>query len=133
MAKEHNMYVVVGMNDLKVCNKSSDAKCPDDGAYVFNTGTVFDNKGLVITRYHKKHIFSPFPIFDTPDKAQVRYFDTNFGVRFGIFICFDSLFPDPPLELHKLGIQHFVFPTSWTNVPPILTATQYQQVRVHVC
>ncbi|EGD75149.1 biotinidase [Salpingoeca rosetta] len=127
MAAEHGMYVVVGMNDRKACNATSDPHCPKDGAYLFNTGVVFDSYGTVIARYHKKHIFTPFPVFDTPNVAEVRYFDTDFGVRFGIFICFDSLFPDPPLELVKQGIKHFVFPTSWTNVPPILTATQYQQ------
>lgn len=128
MAKKNQIYAVVGMNDVKTCNKSMDLKCPKDGAYIYNTATVFDSTGLVVARYHKKHIFSPFPVFDTPDKAQVRHFDTTFGVRFGIFICFDSLFPDPPLELVRLGVQHYVFPTDWSNIPPILTATQYQQV-----
>eukprot|EP01147_Barroeca_monosierra_P010839 gene10839-2915_t len=127
MAQDVRAYIVVGMNDKKVCNGTVDPQCPKDGAYLFNTAVVFSPNGLVIARYHKKHIFTPFPVFDTPKQAEVRYFDTTFGVRFGIFICFDALFPDPPLELVKQGIAHFVFPTSWENIAPLLSATQFQQ------
>eukprot|EP00045_Choanoeca_perplexa_P016171 m.214190 g.214190 ORF g.214190 m.214190 type:complete len:493 (-) comp17187_c0_seq2:58-1536(-) len=125
LAKQYSLYMVVGMNDIKPCSPSQ--PCPKDNRLLFNTGVVFDRKGMVIQRYHKKHIFSPFPVFDVPTPAEVKSFDTDFGVEFGIFICFDMLFPDPPLELIKQGLKHYVFPTSWVNVPPLLTATQYQQ------
>ena len=42
---------------------------------------------------------------DNSDLASSR-----FGVRFGVFVCFDMLFPDPPMSLLDLGISHYVFP-----------------------
>eukprot|EP00056_Hartaetosiga_gracilis_P018602 m.11312 g.11312 ORF g.11312 m.11312 type:complete len:491 (-) comp6880_c0_seq1:27-1499(-) len=127
MAKRYNLYAVVGMNDRKPCNQTTDPKCPKDNNYLFNAAVVFDPMGKVICRYHKKHIFSPIYVFDVPTPAEVKSFKTNFGVEFGVFVCFDSLFPDPPLELVEKGLRHFVFPTSWTNVPPILPALPFQQ------
>jgi hypothetical protein len=38
-----------------------------------------------------------------------------FGVTFGLFICFDSLFPQPALSLLQQGVRNFVFPTSWVG------------------
>eukprot|EP00055_Hartaetosiga_balthica_P002624 m.4627 g.4627 ORF g.4627 m.4627 type:complete len:547 (+) comp2266_c0_seq1:35-1675(+) len=127
MAKRSNLYAVVGMNDRKACNRTTDPLCPADNNYLFNTAVVFDNQGQVVCRYHKKHIFSPIYVFDVPTPAEVKSFNTSFGVEFGVFVCFDSLFPNPPLELIERGLRHFVFPTSWTNVPPILSALPYQQ------
>lgn len=94
---------------------------------------------------HKKHIATPCQsCFDSPKKAEVVTFTTSFGVevlpaaaqmharltqrQFGVFICLDILYTDPPQELLARGIRHFVFPTSWNNLPPMFTATQFQQV-----
>lgn len=66
-------------------------------------------------------------MFDQPKHPEIKYYDTYFGVRFGLFICFDMIFPHPGIDLLQLGIRHFTFPTAWTNVPPLVTATQYQQ------
>jgi hypothetical protein len=33
--------------------------------------------GTVIQRYHKKHIFSPFYVFDVPSPAEVKAFQTE--------------------------------------------------------
>ena len=41
----------------------------------------------------------------------ITFYD-RFGVRFGVFVCFDMLFPDPPMTLLQLGISHFIFPVS---------------------
>ncbi|CAG7659394.1 unnamed protein product, partial [Allacma fusca] len=49
-----------------------------------------------------------------------------FGVTFGVFICFDLLFEQPAKQLVANGITHFVFPTSWIDELPFLTAIQAQ-------
>ncbi|RZF37846.1 hypothetical protein LSTR_LSTR014882, partial [Laodelphax striatellus] len=55
------------------------------------------------------------------------YFDTDFGVRFGTFTCFDIAFKTPALDLvHKHNITHFVYPVGWVSELPFLTALQMQ-------
>ena len=60
---------------------------------IYNTAVVFDPTGLLIARqalwllstlhfihyqrYHKKHITTPFPVFDVPPVAEIVYFDTR--------------------------------------------------------
>lgn len=64
----------------------------------------------------------------TPLVPDEVVFETDFGVRFGVFICFDILFKSPALDLVSKGIRDFVYPTFWFSELPYLTALQTQNM-----
>ncbi|XP_067012777.2 vanin-like protein 2 [Anabrus simplex] len=124
-AREHRLYVVINLSEECPC-PSEDPTCPTDGIFIYNTNVVFDRNGTVIARYRKFNLFVE-PSFNVTPTAELSTFDTDFGVRFGTFICFDLLFQAPALQLvEKLGITDFVYPTAWFSELPYLTAAETQ-------
>lgn len=62
---------------------------------------------------------------------EIVIFQTDFGVNFGIFICFDILFHEPALQLTRLRqITDFVYPTAWFSEVPFLTGTTVKRGRI---
>lgn len=62
------------------------------------------------------------PQFDTTEIPEIVTFDTDFGERFGTFICFDMLFAVPALNLTRIeGVSNIVYPTAWFSETPFLT------------
>lgn len=60
--------------------------------------------------------------FSTTESPEIVTFDTDFGVTFGTFICFDILFATPALNLtRKEGVTHIVYSTAWFSEIPFLT------------
>lgn len=132
-AKNHHRYLVV--------NVITKAKCPDgemienkdtrnctdrsDGFSYYNTNLVFDRNGTIISRYRKFNLFGEE--VDKPFKPALQTFETDFGVTFGHFVCFDMMFRSPALELVRSGITDIIFPTMWFSELPFLTAVQVQQ------
>ena len=56
---------------------------------------------------------------------EVVSFDTDFGVKFGTFICFDILFHEPAIKLTRdHQVTDFVYPTAWFSEAPFLTGKQ---------
>lgn len=126
IARNSTIAVVANMGDVQYCNKS-DPHCPEDGRYQFNTDVVFDTDGTLLAKYHKQHLFHEDQ-FNTPQKAEIVIFKTSFGVKFGVFTCFDMLYYDPAIELvEKFGVRNIVFPTAWMDGFPILASIEYQQ------
>lgn len=123
-AKDSNMYVVVNMFEIVPCapdDKSSTCASKDD-AYHYNTNVVFDRQGRIIAKYRKFNLFLEFA-FDTTPEPEMVSFDTDFGVTFGTFICFDILFSQPAVQLVKeRHITDFVFTAAWMSELPLLTA-----------
>ncbi|KAH3736027.1 hypothetical protein DPMN_042587 [Dreissena polymorpha] len=97
-AKTSGIYIVANMGDIKPCSKVKDPFCPRDGRYQFNTNVVFDDKGCLIARYHKRNIYDETPLFDPAPKNEFVFFHTDFG-RFGTVICFDLLHENPTQTL----------------------------------
>ena len=82
------------------------------------------------------------PIFDVPSQPAFTTFTTDFGVNFGTFICFESLWerafelvqkvfitiqetPDVSLfGFQYPNVTDIVFPTAWVDEVPFLTAAQ---------
>jgi predicted amidohydrolase len=127
IAMNNSIAVVANMGDLQPCFKPSDPNCPDDDHYQYNTDVVFDVDGTFLAKYHKQNLFHESG-FNTPSKCEHVIFTTGFGVRFGVFTCFDMLFKSPAIDLvTDYGIKNVVFPTAWMDGFPILMSVQYQQ------
>lgn len=133
-AKNHQRYVVVNMVTKVACPDSDmianndPRNCSDraDGMSYYNTNVVFDRSGTLISHYRKYNLFGES--VDKPFKPAAVWFDTDFGVRFGHFICFDLMFRSPALDLVRYeGITDIIFPTMWFSELPFLTAVQAQQ------
>lgn len=134
-AKAHQRYVVVNMvtyapcpdtemlvnKDPRICSE----KIGTIDVSYYNTNVVFDRNGTIISRYRKFNLFGED--VSKPFKPMMTSFDTDFGVKFGHFICFDLMFRYPALELVRAGITDIVFPTMWFSELPFLTAVQAQQ------
>jgi len=67
---------------------------------------------LVYCRYRKLNLFGEEG-FSTPREAEISILDTDFGVKFGIFICFDLVLEKPAVLLVKeWGVTDILFPTA---------------------
>jgi hypothetical protein len=92
----------------------------------YNTNVVFDRNGTVISRYRKFNLFDEQN--DKPFKPQLATFQTDFGVKFGHFICFDIMFREPALRLTQTqNVTDIIFTSMWFSQLPFLTAVQVQQ------
>ncbi|XP_034247575.1 vanin-like protein 2 [Thrips palmi] len=124
MAAKYGMYLVVNLVQKVPCTKAEDAKCPSRNYFQYNTNVVFDRKGKIIARYHKYNLFGE-PGNNVPPSVEYVTFDTDFGVRFGMFICFDILFDKPSAQLARLqNVTDFVFSAAWFSEVPFLSAVQ---------
>lgn len=74
-----------------------------------------------MNRYRKTNLFGE-PEFNVTKVPEIVTFDTDFGVKFGTFICFDILFDTPALQLTRIHqITDIVYPTAWFSEIPFLT------------
>lgn len=97
-----------------------------NGTIRYNTNVIFDRNGSIIARYRKYNLFSETILNVTPDPEYI-YFDTDFGVRFGTFTCFDILFKEPSLTLvQKYNVTDIITTQHWFSELPFLTAVQEQ-------
>lgn len=95
------------------------------GQHLYSTQVALSPRGCVLGKYHKFHLYGE-PFFDRPARAEVVTFDAPFGVRFGLFICFDIMFGAPANVARARGVTDFAFSSWWVNFPPLLLATQVQ-------
>lgn len=72
------------------------------------------------SRYRKYNLFREVG-FNRTEPSELCTFDTDFGVRFGMFICFDILFQDPAARLvRETGVKDIIFSTAWFSEIPLL-------------
>lgn len=75
----------------------------------------------LVNRYRKVNLYMEAQ-FDAPDTPDSVTFETDFGVTFGTFTCFDILFPVPGLTLtREQAISNIIFTTAWFSEVPFLT------------
>ncbi|KAL1140188.1 hypothetical protein AAG570_000120 [Ranatra chinensis] len=112
------MYVVVNLLEESTSQNGSPTR--------YNTNVVFDREGTVIARYRKYNLYDE-PYVNSTESPEHSFFDTDFGVRFGVFTCFDILFKEPGLTLwRQYNVTDFVYPTAWFSKLPHLTAIGVQ-------
>ncbi|KAG5264343.1 hypothetical protein AALO_G00252700 [Alosa alosa] len=131
MAQKNSLYLVANMAGIQVCNSTTDAHCPPDGRYQFNTDVVFTSDGTLVARYRKQNLYFE-AAFDKPPRMELVTFSTPFAGRFGVFTCFDILFREPAVALvEELGVRQLAYPTAWMNQLPLLAAVQFQRSFAH--
>ncbi|XP_006622731.1 vanin-like protein 1 [Apis dorsata] len=122
-AKQNRIYVVINIAEKRLNND----ECSSNFTWHYhNTNVAFDRMGKIIARYRKVNLYMEKQ-FDKTKIPEIVTFDTDFGVKFGTFICFDILFSVPALNLTRtLGISNIIFTTAWFSEVPFLTAIQIQ-------
>ena len=141
-AKKHKIHVVYDTGDAVKCapkdpyNSSEYCyQCPPEGIMRFNTQVAIGDNGTMLAKYHKTHRYLAAHCigdgYQQPGGKDPRWFDTSFGVRFGMMLCYDICFHTPAIELAVSAnqISDFVFSTHWENEegPPISLATSFFQ------
>lgn len=138
-ARNFRRYVVVNIvtkaecPDPEMVENEDPRSCKDreDGFSYYNTNVVFDRNGTLISRYRKFNLFGEK--VDKPHKPAIVMFETDFGIKFGHFVCFDLMFRAPALELVRWthgdsrDLTDIIFTTMWFSELPFLTAVQVQQ------
>nr|XP_013189643.1 unnamed protein product [Amyelois transitella] len=126
-ARENQIYVVVNVQERVDCSDAPGELCPEQKVYLFNTNVVFDRSGAVVDRYRKINLFGEITRTPSLDNY-LGFFETDFGVKFGHFICFDLMFQIPAIQVvEKNQITDVIFTTMWFSELPYLTAVQIQE------
>lgn len=127
LAQAHSMHVVINMAEVLWCETAMDLYCPQDGRYHFNTDVVFGDDGSILARYRKSHLAGTYPTINQPAAPSPQFFDTNFGVRFGVLVCADMQYRYPAFQYWSLGVRDLVHTSTWVNTPPFDGAVMLQQ------
>ena len=85
----------------------------------FNTALAFDREGQIICQYHKYNLYGSEQLYlNKPFYPKGVYFETDFGEKVGLLICFDINFAEP-VKLHN--VDAIAYPVAWTDELPFLT------------
>lgn len=114
-AKRLRKYVVINLTTKWICTE----RCTDEWE-LYNTNVVLNRDGVIISIYRKYNLFGEAGITQ-PISIEYRTFDTDFGVKFGHFVCFDLMFESPAMELVRNDVKNIVFPTRWYSELPFIT------------
>ncbi|CAN7996884.1 unnamed protein product [Ixodes hexagonus] len=131
LAKENQIYVVANLVDKKPCKHGP---CPEHNTTFYNTNVAFDRNGTLISRqpcrcrhrYHMNHV-SAAPFMSDADPPEFAVFETDFGERVGMFICFDVLFGEASELVTRHNVTLAVTSTWWLDELPGLYAVAVQQ------
>lgn len=77
---------------------------------IYNTATVINPKGEIVTRYRKMFPFYPYEVGVTPG-TEFCVFDVPEVGRFGVSICYDMWFPETIRTLAAMGAEVILHPT----------------------
>ncbi len=97
LAKELNLWIIPGSHYEK------------SGEQLFNTASVINNLGEVVTRYRKIFPFCPYEDGITSGQ-DIVVFDVPQG-RIGLAICYDLWFPEIARSMACAGAEVLIFPT----------------------
>ncbi|AVR46801.1 carbon-nitrogen hydrolase family protein [Christiangramia fulva] len=98
LAKKHNIWLLPG----SIFEKHDDK--------IYNTATVINPDGEVVTRYRKMFPFYPYEVGVTPG-SHYCVFDVPGVAKFGLSICYDMWFPETIRTLAVMGAEVILHPT----------------------
>ncbi|MFT5511835.1 MAG: putative amidohydrolase [Bacteroidia bacterium] len=98
VAKKHGVWILPGSIFEKRDGK------------IYNTASVINPHGDVVTRYSKMFPFYPYEVGVTPGN-EFCTFDVPGVCRFGISICYDMWFPETVRTLAVMGAEVILHPT----------------------
>lgn len=98
MAKKHNIWLLPGSIFEKSHGK------------IYNTATVINPEGEIVTRYRKMFPFYPYEVGVTPG-SEFCVFDVPGVATFGVSICYDMWFPETVRTLAVMGAEVILHPT----------------------
>lgn len=113
-AKKYGVWLVAGTIPLRSAEPER----------VYAASLLFNNKGEVVARYNKIHLFDVIlseneEVYTESDTTmpgeQVVVVDTPFG-KVGMGVCYDLRFPELFRELSARGAQILVIPSAFTEV-----------------
>ncbi|MEB2777405.1 carbon-nitrogen hydrolase family protein [Algoriphagus sp. D3-2-R+10] len=98
MAKKHKIWLLPGSIFEK------------EGDRIYNTATVINPDGEIVTRYRKMFPFYPYEVGVTPG-SDFCVFDVPGVAKFGLSICYDMWFPETIRTLAVNGAEVILHPT----------------------
>ncbi|MFZ1751665.1 MAG: carbon-nitrogen hydrolase family protein [Saprospiraceae bacterium] len=98
MAKKYGIWLLPG----SIFEKSE--------GKIYNTATVINPKGEIVTRYRKMFPFYPYEVGVTPGNEYCT-FDVPGVAKFGVSICYDMWFPETIRTLVAMGAEVIMHPT----------------------
>lgn len=101
VAKKRGVYVVYGMAERAIA----------DEPLLYNSSVMLDSNGRVVGAYRKAQLFDTEKRWFTPGN-EYPVFDTPFG-KVGMFICFDTFFPEIARIEALRGADLFLVSTNW--------------------
>lgn len=92
VARQHGIHVVVGFPELDASTSA-----------VYNSAAFIDRTGQVVSIYRKTHLFRDEGKHVEPGQGW-EAFEVE-GVKYGLLVCFDLEFPEPPRALALEGAE----------------------------
>jgi predicted amidohydrolase len=80
------------------------------GEQIYNTASVINPQGEIVSRYRKMFPFYPYEVGVTPG-VDYCVFDVPEVGRFGVSICYDMWFPETIRTLATMGAEVILHPT----------------------
>jgi len=97
LARKHDLYLALGLPER-------------DGDDFFNSAALVGPQGLVGV-YRKAHLFYEEKLYFKPGNLGFPVFEVK-GVKVGMLICFDHLFPEAARSLALQGVQLICHPSN---------------------
>ena len=81
---------------------------------------MFGKNGQIVEKYDKYNVYED-PYIDTPLYPKSIAFETDFGLKFGLAVCFDINYLHPIQELLEKNVDAIIFQAAWVDELPFLT------------
>ena len=107
LAKEHNLYIVVGVVER-------------DGHLVYNTAVALGPDGKLVGKYRKVCLPRGEVTAGIAPGHEYPVFETRFGTL-GMMVCYDGFFPEVARELTNRGAEVIAWPV-WGCNPSLASA-----------